>query len=295
MADGKKRIAVTGGHGKVGAVLVPYLREQGHDVFVIDQDEPKSLDEPMMVADLTDFGQALDALSSIGKDVYARAEPKALDVIVHLASLPHPRMKPDSEELRINMMATYNVFEAARRLGIKNVVWAASEVGIGVPFDKTDAPYVPVDENYPMRGYNVYSLTKVLGEEMARQFCLNDPEMRITCLRLSNVMNPEEYAKFGSWQDDPTQRLWNFWTYVDNRDVAQAVAKAIDYDVRGKYAFLITNDETVMSTPTAELLDTYFPDIERRKAFSGNEVVLSNEKAKRVLGFQPQHHWTDKA
>lgn len=293
MAGGKKRIAVTGGHGKIGNVLVPYLRDLGHDVFVIDLDEPKSLDEPMMVADLTDFGQALDALSSIGKDVYARAEPKAFDVIVHLASMPHPRMVPDSEELRLNMMATYNVFEAARRLGIKNVVWTASEVGTGVPYDKTDAPYVPVDEDYPMRGYNVYSLTKVLGEEMAKQFCLNDPEMRITCLRLSNVMDPEEYAKFDTWQDDPTQRLWNFWTYVDNRDVAQGIAKAIDYDVRGKHAFFITNDETVMTTPTAELLEKYFPGIERRKEFTGNEVVISNEKAKRVLGFHPQYHWTD--
>lgn len=289
-----KRIAVTGGHGKVGDVLVPYLRDNGHEVFVIDRDGTRSLDEPMMVADLTDFGQTLDALSSVGEDVYARAERQAFDVVVHLASMPHPRMVPDSEEFRLNMMATFNVFEAARRLGIKNIVWAASEVGTGVPYDKTDAPYVPVDEDYPMRGYNVYSLTKVLGEEMARQFCLNDPELRITCLRLSNVMNAEEYAGFEDWQDDPTQRLWNFWTYIDNRDAAQAILKAVDYDVRGKDAFFITNDETVMLADTDTLLDRYYPDVERRRAFEGNEVVLSNAKAKRVLGFRPQHHWTDK-
>jgi nucleoside-diphosphate-sugar epimerase len=212
MTKNAKRIAVTGGHGKIGKTLVPYLRKQGYETFIIDRDQPKSLDEPMMVADLTDFGQTLDALSSIGKDVYARAEQRAFDVVVHLASVPHPRMVPDSEEFRLNMLSTYNVFEASRRLGIKDVVWASSEVGTGVPYDKTDAPYVPVDEGYPMRGYNVYSLTKVLGEEMARQFCLNDPDMRITCLRLSNVMDPEEYERFSAWQDDPTQRLWNMWT-----------------------------------------------------------------------------------
>lgn len=295
MTDSKKRIAVTGGHGKIGTVLVPYLKEQGHDVFVIDQTGPKDPDELMMKADLTNFGEAFDALSSVGEDVYAHPEREGFDVIVHLASMPHPRMVPDSEEFRLNMMATYNVFESARRLGIKNVVWAASEVGTGVPYDKTDAPYVPVDENYPMRGYNVYSLTKVLGEEMARQFCLNDPEMRITCLRLSNVMNSEEYEKFETWQDDPTQRLWNFWTYIDNRDVAQAVEKALHLEARGKDEFFITNDETVMRTPTADLLDKYFPDIERRKEFEGNEVVLTNAKAKKVLGFQPKHKWTDKA
>lgn len=293
MANGK-RIAVTGALGKIGVVLVPYLRDKGYEVFLIDEVAPSDPKETAMIADLTDFGQAFDALSSIGEDTYARAEPKAFDAIVHLASMPHPRMKPDGEELRINMMATYNVFESARRLSIKDIVWSSSEVGTGVPYDKTNAPYVPVDEDYPMRGYNVYSLTKVLGEEMARQFCLNDPEMRITCLRLSNVMNPEEYEGFEEWQDDPTKRLWNFWTYIDNRDAAQAVALAIEYDVRGKDEFFITNDETVMRTPSAELLDRHFPNIERRKAFSGNEVLISNEKAKHVLGYQPQHHWTDK-
>jgi nucleoside-diphosphate-sugar epimerase len=293
MAGEGKRIAVTGGHGKVGKTLVPYLKDKNYEVFVIDRDPPSDPNELAMVADLTDFGQALDALSSAGEDTNARAEPGAFDVVVHLASIPHPRMLPDSDEFRLNMMATYNVFEAARRLGIKDIVWAASEVGIGVPFDKTDAPYVPVDEDYPMRGYNVYALTKVLGEEMARQFCLNDPEMRITCLRLSNVMDPQEYARFEGWQDDPARRLWNMWTYIDNRDAAQAIECAIRYEARGKDAFLITNDETVMRTPTAELLDRHFPNAERRKAFTGNEVILSNEKAKRVLGFAPTHRWTD--
>lgn len=292
MDKAAKRIAVTGGLGKVGSVLVPYLKAQGHDVFVIDcKDLPDAKD--FMQADLEDFGQALDALSSVGKDTYARPEPKAFDAVVHLASMPHPRMIPDSDEFRRNMLVTYNVFEAARRLGIKDIVWSASEVGTGVPYDKTGAPYVPVDENYPMRGYNVYSLTKVLGEEMARQFCLNDPELRITCLRLSNVMNVDEYPKFLSWQDDPTQRLWNMWTYIDNRDAAQAIELALHYAPRGKDEFFITNDDTVMLTPTQELLERYYPDVERKKEFVGREVVLSNQKAKRVLGFQPKHSWTE--
>lgn len=293
MAKSVKRVAVTGGHGKVGQVLIPYLRKQGHEVFVIDQDGPSDPDELMMKADLEDFGQTMDALSSVGEDVYARAEVNSFDAVIHLASMPHPRMVPDSNEFRLNLMATYNVFEAARRLGIKDIIWAASEVGTGVPYDKTDAPYVPVDESYPMRGYNVYALTKVLGEEMARQFCLNDPSLRITCLRLSNVMNPEEYKKFESWQDDPSIRKWNFWTYIDNRDAAQAIELALHHDVRGKDEFFITNDDTVMRTPSNELLDICYPGVERKKPISGNQVLLSNEKAKRVLGFAPQFSWKD--
>lgn len=84
---------------------------------------------------------------------------------------------------------------------------------------------------------------------MARQFCLNNADMRITCLRLSNVMAQEEYAQFESWQNDPAIRQWNMWTYVDVRDVAQAIEKAVEYDVRGKDEFFITSDVTCMRTP----------------------------------------------
>lgn len=212
MSD-KKRIAITGASGKIGRVTVEWLEKAGYDLFLIDKKEPVTDAHPAMIADLEDFGATLDALSSVGEDVYSRPEPAAFDAVVHLASIPHPRMIPDSDEFRNNMLVTFNVFEASRRLGIKNIIWSSSEVPTGVPYDQWDAPYVPVDEHYPARGISIYALTKVLGEEMARQFCLNNADMRITCLRLSNVMAPEEYAQFESWQNDPAVRQWNMWTY----------------------------------------------------------------------------------
>lgn len=108
-------------------------------------------------------------------------------------------------------------------------------------------------------------------------------------------MNPEEYAKFEEWQDDPTQRLWNMWTYVHVHDVAQSIEIAIEYDARGKDEFFIPSDVTCMRTPTQELLERYYPHTECRKQFEGNESVLSSEKAMRVLGYKPQHRWMDKA
>jgi nucleoside-diphosphate-sugar epimerase len=84
------------------------------------------------------------------------------------------------------------------------------------------------------------------------------------------------------------------WTYIDNRDAAQAIELALHYTPRGKDEFFITNDDTVMLTPTSELLEQYYPDVPRKKDFVGREVVLSNAKAKRLLGFQPQHSWTKK-
>lgn len=292
MSD-KKRIAITGASGKIGRVTVEWLEKAGYDLFLIDKKEPSTSKHPAMIADLEDFGATLDALSSVGEDIYSRPEPAAFDALVHLASIPHPRMIPDSDEFRNNMLATFNVFEASRRLGIKNIIWSSSEVPTGVPYDRWAPPYVPIDEHYPARGISIYALTKVLGEEMARQFCLNNADMRITCLRLSNVMGPDEYARFESWQDDPAVRLWNMWTYVDVRDVAQAIEKALEYDVRGKDEFFITSDVTCMRIPTKELLDHYYPEVEQRKQFAGNESVLSSEKAMRSLGYHPAYRWTD--
>ena len=93
------------------------------------------------------------------------------------------------------MLSTYNVFEAARRAGIRNIVWASSETVLGLPFD-TPPPYVPVDEEYPGRPETAYSLAKLLDETMAEQFCRWDPELKIVGLRFSNVMEPEDYAAF---------------------------------------------------------------------------------------------------
>lgn len=109
MSD-KKRIAITGASGKIGRVTVEWLEKAGYDLFLIDKKEPVTDAHPAMIADLEDFGATLDALSSVGEDVYSRPEPAAFDAVVHLASIPHPRMIPDSDEFRNNMLVTFNVF-----------------------------------------------------------------------------------------------------------------------------------------------------------------------------------------
>jgi nucleoside-diphosphate-sugar epimerase len=171
---------------------------------------------PFIVADLADFGETLDALSSV--DVYGRLASSAFNAIVHLAAIPAARRFSDPVTFRNNTLSTYNVFECRAsprdqeyRLGIKRD-------SAGAAFE-TAPPYVPVDEECA-RPESAYSLSKLLSEEMAKQFCRWDPEMKIIGLRFSNVMEPGDYAAFPDFEQDPHGRKWNLWGYIA-RDAAR--------------------------------------------------------------------------
>jgi len=210
--------------------------------------------------------------------------------VVHLAAIPMPGKQPNADVFRINTTSTYNVFEAARRLGIRNVVWASSETLLGLPYD-VPPPYLPVDEECPARPETAYSLSKQMGEELARQFCRWDPEQKIVCLRLSFVIDPVEYSLFPDFAKNPGSRKFNLWGYIDARDGAQAIRLALESQMKGSHVFVIANEDTVLDRPSAELAAEYFPGVPFRGALTGNASLLSIEKARRVLGYRPQFGW----
>ncbi|HEY9411388.1 MAG TPA: NAD(P)-dependent oxidoreductase [Jiangellaceae bacterium] len=279
-------IIVTGGSGQAGRACVRDLREHGYDVTSVDLVAPADPDVRHSRVDLTDFGQTVAAFSAV--------DDRIADVtgIVHLAAIRAPGLAPNATTFATNTLSTYNVFEAARVLGIRNVVWASSETVLGLPFD-TPPPYVPVDEDYPGRPESAYSLSKLVGETMAEQFCRWDPTMKIIGLRLSNVMDPEHYAAFRDFQDDPARRKWNLWGYIDARDAAQAIRLALESDLAGAEVFVIANADTVMDTPNDELLAAQFPGVPRRRPVEPGETLLSIDKARSVLGYAPRHSWRD--
>jgi nucleoside-diphosphate-sugar epimerase len=209
---------------------------------------------------------------------------------VHLAAIPRPSAHPNAMTFKTNTLSTYNVFESARKLGIKNLVWASSETLLGLPFD-VPPPYIPLDEEYSARPETAYSLSKLLGEEMAKQFCRWDPELKIVALRLSNVMQPEDYAKFPDFNADSRLRKWNLWAYIDSRDGAQAIRKSLETSLKGYHSFIIANADTVMTRPNAELLAEVYPGVPLKKKVGPNETLLSIDKARRVLGYDPQYSW----
>ncbi|MCZ4068540.1 NAD(P)-dependent oxidoreductase [Microbacterium sp. H37-C3] len=278
------RIALTGSSGKLGTVVARELTAAGHEVIGFDVVGTRG---PAFVQiDLTDYGQVVDAFSSVGD------RHDGVDAIVHLGAVPAPGIRPDIATFHNNMAATFNVFHAATRLGIDRVVYASSETVQGLPFD-VPPPYIPVDEEYPARPESVYSLVKHLEEQLAIELVRWHPGLSITALRFSNVMVPEDYAEFPSFDADPMRRKWNVWSYIDARDGAQAVLRALENAPAGFDRFLIAAADTVMSRPNAELVAEVFPGVEIRGDLGTNESLFSTEKARRLLGYEPKHSWRD--
>ncbi len=273
------RVAVTGGSGKAGRAVVADLRGRGYDVVDLDLRTSLDPDAPTTVVDLTDRGQVYDSLAG-------------MDAVVHLAAIPAPNILPDGETFRINTISTHNVFSAAVALGVQRVVWASSETLIGIPFDRERPRYAPIDEDHPRLPEFHYALSKLLGEEMADQFA-RWSGIPFVSLRYSNVMEPHDYARFESWQVDPLLRRWNLWGYVDSRDVAQATRLALEADTTGHEAFLVAAADTCMRTPSTDLMAQVYPDVELRGPVDGNQTLLSIDKARAMLGYEPEYSWVD--
>jgi nucleoside-diphosphate-sugar epimerase len=279
-----RRVVVTGGSGKLGRAVVAHLADHGWDVVNLDR-VPPPVEQPLFVrADLSDHGQVVEALSAVD-DRYG-----SVDAVVHLAAIPAPGLTTNAATFHHNMTTTYNVFAGARHAGITNIVWASSETVLGLPFD-TPPPYVPVDEEYVGRPESTYSLVKFLEEQMARQLCRWDPRLKMIGLRFSNVMEPADYARFPGFDADALARKWNLWGYIDARDGAQAVRRALEFETPGCEVFIIANADTVMSRPNAELLAEVFPGVRVREGLGEHETLLSIDKARRVLGYEPAYSW----
>ena len=279
------RIALTGGTGKLGRNVLRGLVEAGHEVVNLDRVGP--VGSPGFVqVDLTDYGQVIDAVFGVDD------RHSGVEALVHLAAVPSGGRLSDVATFQNNMLSTFHVFQAARRAGIKRIVYASSETVLGLPFE-TPPPYIPVDEEYPARPETTYSLVKHLEEQLAIQLVRWDPQLSITALRFSNVMEPEDYAAFPGYDADPSARKWNLWGYIDARDGAQAVLKSLETREPGFEAFVIAAADTVMSRSSAELAEAVFPGTPVTKDLAEHETLLSIDKARRMLGFDPEYSWRD--
>jgi len=273
------RVVVTGGSGKAGVAVVDDLIEHGFDVVTVDVAASGRPDDPTLIADLTDVGQTIEALSGS-------------DVVVHLAAIPAPNIRTDAETFRNNMMSTYNVFNAATRLGVERIVWASSETLIGLPFDREKPRYAPIDEDHPRLPESHYALSKLAGEAIAEQFN-RWSGIPIVALRISNIMTPPDYERFPGFWNDPSMRAWNLWGYVDSRDVAQATRRGITTDLEGAPAFLVAAADTCMTRPSRDLMAEVYPGVPLRGDLASHETLLSIERARSVLGYEPSHSWRD--
>lgn len=274
------RIVVTGASGKAGRFVAAELVRRGHEVLATDVvPAHPSLTMPFTRADLTDYGQAVDILDGA-------------DAVAHLANIPAPGLYPAAHTLQANQTMNGNVFLAAQLHKLQRVVYASSETTLGLPFD-TPPRYAPVDEAHYPYPASTYSLSKVLAETMAQQINAWSG-IPFIGLRLSNVMvpgAPEGTARFPTYWDDPHKRKWNLWGYIDARDCATAFALALESDTTGAEAAIIANDDTVMTTPSEQLLHAVFPGVELTRPIGEYETLLANDHARELFGWTPTHSW----
>lgn len=290
-----KRIMFTGGSGKAGRHAIAYLVEKGYDVLNLDL---KPLDNPAvrtLVTDLTDSGQVFNALSStMAKHEFDPVlRPQPVDAVVHFAAIPRIMLVPDNELYRINVMSTYNVLEAATKLGIRKVIIASSETTYGMIFanEPREPKYLPLDEEYDVDPMDSYALSKVVNEKTARAFQLRDGA-DIYALRIGNVIEPHEYASLvPQWKADPAFRKKIMWSYIDARDLGQIVHLCLEKDGLGFQIFNAGNDAPSADLPVSELLKRFYPNVTLKHPVGEREALFSNQKIREVLGFKEEHSW----
>ncbi|HXV41897.1 MAG TPA: NAD(P)-dependent oxidoreductase [Anaerolineae bacterium] len=274
-----KKIVVTGGSGKAGRAVVRELLERGYEVLNVDVAPSREALAPFLKIDLTDLGQTFEALHGA-------------EGVVHLAAIPAPGLQSAEVTFRVNMVSTYNIFSAATTLGLKRIVWASSETTLGLPFDREQPAYAPIDEAHPLYPESSYALSKMLGEEMARQFS-RWSGVPFVGLRFSNIMEPEDYQRFPSFWDDARKRKWNLWGYVDARDVAQSCRLGLEASIQGAEAFIIAAADTVMNRPNRGLMAEVFPNVPLREGAEEFQSLLAIDKARKLLGYAPNYSWRD--
>ena len=287
------RVCVTGASGQAGRAVVRELLEHGYQVTATDLVATRDqLEAGMLRADLTDYGQALQAL-------------EGAEAVVHLANIPAPGLSTPAVTFNANVAMNFNVFYAAAKLGLRRVVWASSETTLGVPFgvrsnelqfmeaDGSVPRYAPVDEDHYPVATTTYGLSKVASETIAGEIA-EWSEIPFVALRFSNIFAADEYSELSSVWSDPHARKWNLWGYVDARDVAAACRLALEAPaaaVAASPSYVIAAADTVMNRPSAALLAEVFPDVPRTREVGEFESLLASERARQAIGYEPQHSW----
>jgi len=247
------------------------------------------------IADITDAGQMFDVMS--GYAGFDELDPGTgvprFDAVVHFAAVPRILLKSDNECFRVNTLGTYNVIDAALKFGVRKIVFASSETTYGVCFaDGERRPdYLPVDEDHPTVPEDSYAMSKVVNEATAQCFQRRSGA-DIYGLRINNVIEPQDYAaQFPAFLKDPSLRRRNIFAYIDARDLGHMVDRCLCVDGLGYQVFNVANDTHSVDLSTSELIDKFYPGVRMARELGPRETFYSNAKAKKLLGFKPQHDW----
>ncbi|PVH72300.1 NAD(P)-binding protein [Cadophora sp. DSE1049] len=300
-----KRVVITGGSGKAGQYIIPHLLARGHQILNLDLTPPPS-SSPFAASihtiktDLTSSGQVFNALSSpfkLTQPLPIHSRPFSTpDAVIHLAGYARNMLVPDNETFRGNILGTYNVIEAACKLGVKKIIIASSVCVYGVTYAEGDIdfPSFPVDEEVDINPTDTYSISKVCSERVARGFARRFG-IDIYVLRIGGLIAPDEYKTdvFKAYVERPEEWKVHGWSYTDARDLGEMCERCVKVDGLGWQVFNATNDEitNMEGKTTEEFLRRMCPTTPFTRKMGEKEAPMSNRKIKEMLGFREEHNW----
>ena len=285
-----KRIAVTGGSGTpergIGAVVVKMLADKGYEVVNLDIAPPRQDIGEFRHVDLTHYGNTFACLHGC-------------DTVVHLAANANPDYDhfTGAQRFHTNTLATYNVFQAAVELGMEKIVWASSETVLGFPYDKFVPETLPTHDDDPAIPTGSYGISKAVCETLGEHlFRLHG--IPVIGLRFSNIYydipgHETGYDKLPAYWERPEEKKFNLWGYVDSRDIAQGIFKALEADIKAARNYTLAAADTNMKMTNEELLARIFPGTKLKPGTGPHDTLIGIDRARAELGYEPQYSWRD--
>ncbi|NGM67942.1 NAD(P)-dependent oxidoreductase [Natronolimnobius sp. AArcel1] len=289
-----KRVAVTGGNGKIGEAILRELADHSYETVNISRGRRgEDISDAFCSADLLDAG-----------DTYGAIARSDVDAVIHMGTIPGPTEHPGFRTYESNVMSAYHVLEAATELGLESIVLPSSINVMGAAYQDapTDVRYLPVDEDHPLTPRDPYAMSKHAMEVTADGFGRQPDAPTITSLRYPWVATDDELREEFVEPDRSLEGLEDAWhhttravvfSYIHIDDAASIARHAVEAAFDGHEAFWAVAGDTSAEVDAATLAAEYFPDAEIQSPLEGHEALISTEKARELLGWEPERSWRD--
>jgi len=276
------RVLVTGTAGLVGRFTARELVEHGHTVRAIDIRPPgaewKHDSIERVYADIADPLQMMTLLADC-------------EAVIHCAAYPTPNHSSASELLRVNVIGTNNILDAAVAHGVKRAVITSSVGALGFSFPTHPClpDYLPVDAAHPRRPQDVYGLSKVMNEESAAT-ATRLSGITTVVMRPPHVMDLEHIKREGwlkrrlEWSSD--RRDTSLWGYVDVRDLAVAMRLAVEVELNGYHVFYPHADDVMSRESALALTEKFLPDLVEDAGISPGRSFYDVKTIEDALGWK---------
>jgi nucleoside-diphosphate-sugar epimerase len=273
-----KRIVVTGSKGGTGASIVRGLREAGFEVLGVDVKPAEPGEADYVQLNLADAAGV--------NDVFAGA-----DGVGHFGSRPGDDGMTTTEAFNQMMTAGFNVFQAAKNVGIRRVAWASSIEVYGSRLKHHRR--LPVTEESPLAPPGIYASCKLMLESLARDYA-RWHGMAIAGFRLSRIIYDNDFgrAKLRRFVEDEGLGHDCLWSYVDARDVGTACLAWLKSDRGGAEVFNLAAENIHVEGQMSRLLDRHgYKDSEVTELKGEDRTLFSTDKVRRTLNWKAVHDW----